>query len=150
MTFIDTNVLVYSADKRDLSKQVIARGLIAIALDNRQYVVSWQVLNEFANVALTKLAMSEDEVCDYLSYFRRLQLQMPKQEMTERALDIRKRYGIQFYDALIVAAAEAGGCDEIYTEDLNDGQMYCGMKAVNPFKEFDNNKQGEKANEQNA
>ncbi len=150
MTFIDTNVLVYSADKRDLSKQVIARGLIAIALGNRQYVVSWQVLNEFANVALTKLAMSEDEVCDYLSYFRRLQLQMPKQEMTERALDIRKRYGIQFYDALIVAAAEAGGCDEIYTEDLNDGQMYCGMKAVNPFKEFDNNKQGEKANEQNA
>ncbi len=150
MTFIDTNVLVYSADKRDLSKQVIARGLIAIALDNCQYVVSCQVLNEFANVALTKLAMSEDEVCDYLSYFRRLQLQMPKQEMTERALDIRKRYGIQFYDALIVAAAEAGGCDEIYTEDLNDGQMYCGMKAVNPFKEFDNNKQGEKANEQNA
>lgn len=49
MTLIDTNVLVYSADKRDLSKQVIARGLIALALDNRQYVVSWQVLNEFAN-----------------------------------------------------------------------------------------------------
>jgi len=26
------------------------------------------------------------------------------------------------------------GCDEIQTEDLNDGQTYCGIKAVNPFK----------------
>lgn len=134
MTFIDTNVLVYSADKRDLRKQVLARSLVASALDNRQYVVSWQVLNEFANVALSKLAMSEDEVCDYLSYFRRLQLQMPKPEMTERALDIKKRYGIQFYDSLIVAAAEASGCDKIFTEDLSDGQVYCGIKAINPFK----------------
>ena len=137
MTFIDTNVLVYSADKRDLRKQLRARGLIAAALDNRQYVVSWQVLNEFANVALTKMSMTEDEVCDYLSYFRRLRLQMPEPEMTERALAIRKRYGIQFYDSLIVAAAEASGCDEILTEDLNDRQVYCGMKAVNPFKDLE-------------
>ena len=41
---------------------------------------------------------------------------------------------VYFYDALIVAAAEASGCDEILTEDLNDGQVYCGVKAVNPFK----------------
>lgn len=33
-----------------------------------------------------------------------------------------------------VAAAEAGGCDEILSEDLSDGQVYCGIKAVNPFK----------------
>ena len=50
------------------------------------------------------------------------------------AIDTKERYGIQFYDALIVAAAEANGCDEILTEDLNDGQTYCGIRAVNPFK----------------
>ena len=50
------------------------------------------------------------------------------------ALEIKGQYGIQFYDALMVAAAEASGCDEILTEDLNDGQIYCGVKAVNPFK----------------
>jgi predicted nucleic acid-binding protein len=53
---------------------------------------------------------------------------------TRRAVWIKGRYDLQFYDSLIVAAAEAGGCDEILTEDLNDGQIYCGVKAVNPFK----------------
>jgi predicted nucleic acid-binding protein len=48
-------------------------------------------------------------------------------------LEIKGQYGIQFYDALMLAAAEAGGCNEILTEDLNDGQLYCGIKAVNPF-----------------
>ena len=134
MKFIDTNVFVYFVDRRDMRKQTIARSLIASALGSQQYSITWQVLNEFGNVALSKLAMTEDEVCVYVSRFRNIRMQMPKPEWTERALMIRKQYGIQFYDALIVAAAEASGCDEILTEDLNDGQVYCGVKVVNPFK----------------
>ena len=42
--------------------------------------------------------------------------------------------GTQFYDSLMLAAAESAGCGEILTEDLNDGQMYGTIKAVNPFK----------------
>ncbi|MBR4251546.1 MAG: hypothetical protein IKQ15_04520 [Kiritimatiellae bacterium] len=42
--------------------------------------------------------------------------------------------GTQFYDSLMLAAAESAGCREILTEDLNDGQMYGTIKAVNPFK----------------
>jgi len=134
MKFIDTNVFVYFVDRRDLRKQSIARDLIASALAIPQYSITLQVLNEFANVALLKLSMNEDEVCEYISYFRKVNVQMPKLEWTDHALLIRKQYGIQFYDALMVAAAEASGCDEILTEDLNDGQIYCGVKAVNPFK----------------
>ena len=134
MRLIDTNVFVYFVDRRDLRKQAIARELISAAFGNPQYLIAWQVLNEFANVALAKLSMTEDEVCEYVSCFRSIAVRMPKPELTERALMIRKRHGIQFYDALIVAAAEANGCDEILTEDLNDGQIYCGIKAVNPFK----------------
>ena len=44
---------------------------------------------------------------------------------------------LDFYDALIVAAAEYAGCDEVLTEDLNDGQIYGSIKAVNPFKDFE-------------
>ena len=51
---------------------------------------------------------------------------------------------MRFIDSLLLAAAEANGCSEFWSEDLNDGQMYCGMKAINPFKEFGKNKQGEK------
>ena len=134
MKFIDTNIFVYFVDRRDLRKQSIARDLIALALDNPEYSITLQVLNEFANVALLKLSMHEDEVCEYISYFRNVSVRMPRAEWTDHALMIRKQYGIQFYDALMVAAAEASGCDEILTEDLNDGQIYCGVKAVNPFK----------------
>ena len=55
-------------------------------------------------------------------------------EWTDKALQIKERYGIQFFDSLLLAAASDNGCDEILTEDLADGQTYCGVKAVNPFK----------------
>ena len=55
-------------------------------------------------------------------------------DSTVRALELRKQYGLQFYDALLLAAAESAGCDKILTEDLNDGQVYCGITAENPFK----------------
>ena len=45
-----------------------------------------------------------------------------------------QEYGIQYYAALVVSAAEKLGCHEIVSEDLNDGQLYRCMKAVNPFK----------------
>ena len=52
----------------------------------------------------------------------------------ERACDIVERYGLQFYDSLLLAAAQVNKCLEFWSEDLNDGQTYCGIKAVNPFK----------------
>ena len=96
-------------------------------------MISAQVLNEFANVALKKLAMSEEEVRQYIEAFQHIRVALQQIDWTVRALDIRKQYGLQFYDSLLLAAAESAGCDEFLTEDLNDGQTYCGIKAVNPF-----------------
>ena len=52
------------------------------------------------------------------------------------AIGLMGRYNIQFFDSLLLVAAQENGCDEILTEDLNDGQMYGSVKAVNPFKNF--------------
>ena len=52
----------------------------------------------------------------------------------ERGLDVAERYQLQFYDSLLLATAEVNGCNEFISEYLNDGQIYCGMKVVNPFK----------------
>ena len=134
MKFIDTNVLIYFVDGRNQAKQSIARTVIADAIGNPEYVMSLQVLNEFANVSLKKLGMTEDEVRQYIEAFQRMRIVFQQSGWTVRALEIRKLYGLQFYDSLLLAAAEASGCDEFWTEDLNDGQMYCGIKAVNPFK----------------
>jgi predicted nucleic acid-binding protein len=48
-------------------------------------------------------------------------------------LEIHAFCQISIWDALVVAAAEAGGCDTILSEDFNDGQRYCGILAQNPF-----------------
>ena len=135
MTFLDTNILVYSVDKKNPSKKICARGIVVDAIKGGNYMISAQVLNEFSNVALLKLQMTVAEVRKFVSMFKLMNVVSLDFEWTERALDIKKRYGIQFFDSLLLAAAEANGCDEIYTEDLNDGQVYCGIKVVNPFKE---------------
>ena len=134
MKFLDTNVFVYFVDSRNPEKQAIARTVLTNAIGNRQYTISPQVLNEFANVALKKLGMSEEEVRQYVEAFQHIRIACQQDGWTIRALEIRKQYGLQFYDSLLLAAAESTGCDEILTEDLNDGQVYCGIKAVNPFK----------------
>ena len=74
------------------------------------------------------------EILCALDIFSRFNLEKGTFASVRRALEIKSQYGIQFYDALMVAAAEASGCGKILTEDLNDGQIYCGVKAVNPFK----------------
>ena len=133
MKFIDSNVLVYFADGRNQKKQTIARAILANAMGSQQYVISHQVLNEFANVSLKKLGMTEDEVRQYIEAFQHIHVVFQQDGWVVRALEIRKLYGLQFYDSLLLAAAESAGCDEFLTEDLGDGQVYCGIKAVNPF-----------------
>jgi predicted nucleic acid-binding protein len=44
-----------------------------------------------------------------------------------------ERYGISYRDAAIIEAARAGGCREVYSEDLAAGRDYAGVMIVNPF-----------------
>jgi predicted nucleic acid-binding protein len=95
--------------------------------------VSTQVVNEVANVALTKFRLSRNEVEDALRLFRSFHIVTQTVETTFAALDLRESHKINFWDALIVAAALAGGCKTLYTEDLNHGQKIAGLKVVDPF-----------------
>ena len=49
-------------------------------------------------------------------------------------MDVRAEYCVPFYDGMIVAAAEQGGCGRIWSEDLNPGQKYFGIAVENPFR----------------
>ena len=134
MKFLDSNILIYAADETQPEKFERACNIVEDAISGRGYVISSQVLNEFASVMYRKLKKSDNEVRELISIARTIKTVPLLPEWTQLAIDTKERYGIQFYDALIVAAAEANGCDEILTEDLNDGQEYCGIRAVNPFK----------------
>ncbi len=134
MTFLDTNVLVYSVDGNDPAKQVVAREIVVSAVRGGGFLISAQVLNEFSNIALLKLKLSVEEVRKFVSFFSRIGVVSLESRWTDAALLLKQRYETQFFDSLLLVAAQENGCDEILTEDLNDGQMYGSVKAVNPFK----------------
>ena len=136
MTFLDTNVLIYSIDGKDPAKQVVAREIVVSAVRGGGFLISAQVLNEFSNIALLKLKLSVEEVRKFVSFFSRIVVVSLESRWTDAALLLKQRYETQFFDSLLLAAAQENGCDEILTEDLNDGQMYGSVKAVNPFKNF--------------
>lgn len=129
-TFIDSNVLIYllSADagKADQAEIVLRKGGL----------ISVQVLNEIANVALRKLGMSWEEINEVLSLIRMV---CPVEPLTiethDEGLFLAERYGLSVYDAMIVAAALIGGCDTLYSEDMQDGLLIDNqLRICNPFK----------------
>ena len=135
MRFFDTNILVYAATSQEPHKADIARELIQHALEvNHDGVISVQVMTEFANVMKTRFNATATEIDEWVSQFYPLLVTEVTMDVVRNALYIKEEYGIQFYDALIVATAEKLGCHEIVTEDLNPNQTYRGMAVVNPFK----------------
>ena len=134
MTFLDTNILVYSVDKNDPVRHAVARKIVLSAVSSRDFLISAQVPNEFSNIALLKLKMSVEETRKLVSFFSRMNVVSADWDWTDKALTLKQSYGTQFFDSLLLVAAEENSCEEILTEDLNDGQMYGSVKAVNPFK----------------
>jgi len=127
--FFDTNILIYAVSQND------SRAEIAEALLSRGGIISVQVLNEFAATASCKLDMSWGEIADALGAFRALSKPvLPLTvELHEAALELAARYGYHIYDALIVAAAIKGGCDALFSEDMQDGQRIGKLTIRNPF-----------------
>lgn len=134
--FLDTNVLVYTFDSSAPRKQKIARSLVAHALTDRAGIISYQVTQEFLNVALRKFnpPMSSMEA---QSYLRRVLMPLcevyPDSSLYSDALSIASKTGWTFYDALIVASAATGKCPVLLTENLKSGRVIQSVEIRNPF-----------------
>ena len=137
MRFFDTNVLIYAASSQDPRKSAIACELIQHAWEvHHDGVISCQVMTEFVNVMQGRFKVPAAEIDEWVSQFYPLLATEVTMDAVRNALYVKEEYGIQYYDALIVATAEKLHCHEIVTEDLNDGQVYRGMMAINPFKDL--------------
>ena len=134
MKFLDSNILIYAADDAQTDKFARACDIVDAAVHGNGFVISAQVLNEFSSVMYRKLKKTDEEVRELVLIAQNIKTVPVLPEWTQLAIDIKARYGIQFYDSLLLAAAQANGCEEFWSEDLNDGQMYGSVKAVNPFK----------------
>ena len=133
----DTNILLYavSADPSDAAKRNRAAEVLA---DRDNLALSVQVLQEFYHQATRTSRpsrMSHDEALEYLDRFAEIPVLPVTSEIFRRATELCNRYGISYWDAAIIAAAAALGCDAVYSEDLNDQQDYGGVRVINPFTE---------------
>ena len=135
MVFFDSNILVYAAYLQDLRKRKIAATILEYAELHGTGVISLQVLREFVNVLYKKSDRSPQQIQALARGYRRaFPCISDSEEQLFQGMEIKERHGLQFYDALVVASAEAAGCDTIYSEDLSHGVVYEGIRVENPFK----------------
>jgi predicted nucleic acid-binding protein len=134
--FVDANVLVYARDAADPVKQRQAADWLAALWTERRGRLSVQVQNEFYVVATRKLRPgmpAADAQADVraLDAWRPLDL---TPALTQEALALEGRFGLHFWDALVVAAARRAGCRFLLSEDLQAGQDFDGVVVVSPFR----------------
>lgn len=133
--FLDTNVLVYAYDVSAGEKHELAREMVEELWRTRNGCVSVQVLQEFFVNVTRKIpkplstAQAKEIVSD-LGYWR---AHSPSTRDVVEAIDLHERLQLSFWDAMIVRSAASLGCGTLYTEDLNAGQAYDGIRTKNPF-----------------
>jgi predicted nucleic acid-binding protein len=134
--FLDTNIFVYSFDASAPKKAAQAKTLIRSAIETRGGIVSYQVVQEFFNVALRRFAtpMSSTDAEQYLSVtFRPLLSVHSSAALYGEALRLGARFRLPWYDSLIVASAIEGQCGVLYSEDFQHGQKLGSVTISNPF-----------------
>ena len=134
--FIDTNILVYSFDNENSHKRNIALKLISEALTQSKGIISYQVVQEFMNVALKKFKVpfNTNDCQKYLTVVLEPLCEVYASiDLYHKALEISERWQFSFYDSLIISAALKSECSIIYTEDLQHGQKFFELEIVNPF-----------------
>ena len=136
MVFIDTNVWVYALSSQDHAKKNAAVDLIAKSYRDDMICVSSQVLKEFANFAFRKTRKSAAEINAMFSRIGSYTFVADTKELVADGVTGRETWQVGFYDALIIAAANKAGCTTIFTDDLNNGQKYGNVVAINPFDQF--------------
>lgn len=134
--FFDTNILVYTFDADAPKKRDRSRSLVREALEKGNGAISWQVVQEFLNVARQKFQnpLTPGETADYLDQVLvPLWKVFPAPDLFHEAIAIQRQAEYRFYDSLIVASACHSGATILYSEDLQDGRTFGKTKIVNPF-----------------
>jgi predicted nucleic acid-binding protein len=137
--FVDTNVLVYAHDESAGGKRDQARALVEQLWESRDGCLSVQVLQEFFVTVTRKIAkpLNAETAKEIVADYSRWYLHVPAADDVLAAIGIHQRAGISFWDAMIVRSAAEIGCTLLYSEDLDPGQEYSGVRVENPFQPSD-------------
>jgi predicted nucleic acid-binding protein len=128
-SFADSNIVLYAIGK-DVHKAGIARALLA-----EHQTVSVQVVNECVSVCLRKLSFTREQAYAFArTLMDRTEVVSLDESTVDKAAAVAIRYQLSHWDALIVAAALLAGCETLYSEDLQHGQVFDErLTVINPF-----------------
>jgi predicted nucleic acid-binding protein len=138
MNAVDTNVLVYSLDRRYPVKRAKARNLFRqLRSDPAGALLLWQVAGEFVRQLRTWEVQGQLSHADskrYVGLFRRLLiLTMPTPQVLDRAFDLSERFSLSHWDSMLLGACIEAGVDTLYTEDMGALTTFDSVRLINPF-----------------
>lgn len=131
--FLDTNLLVYALDKHSPKKQQRCRKVLQELAKEQQGVISTQVLAECYAAAVRKLKADPLVVKNILHSLEHFEIVNVTPELIYDAIDCSIVNQLSFWDALIVVTAAHANCKQVWTEDLQPGQVIHGVEIYNPL-----------------
>ena len=136
LVFVDTKVLISAEDGAEADKQHSAPAWIERLWRARSGRLSTQVLNEFYVNVTRKLkpAMPQGDararVRRYAAGWNPWQID---HATVETAWAMEARHGLQYWDCLVLAAAQHSGCTLVLSEDMQHEGRYGAVQVINPF-----------------
>jgi predicted nucleic acid-binding protein len=135
--FLDTNIFVYALLASEPLKKQRALALVEQALANRRGCISYQVIQEFANVSTRKFAQrfTIEQCKEFIdAAMQPLNRVASSPVLLNAALDLQEQTRYSFYDSLVIAAALQAQAEVLYSEDLQHNQLLGGsLRVINPF-----------------
>jgi predicted nucleic acid-binding protein len=135
LVFVDANIFVYARDPRDSAKQSKAREWIRFLWDTQRGRTSAQALSEFYDTVTRKFqpGVARDDAWEEVQSYLAWNPQSVDTHVLMRANEVERRYQLNWWDCLIVAAAQVQGCVLLLSEDMQDGADYGGIILRSPF-----------------
>jgi predicted nucleic acid-binding protein len=132
--FLDTNIFVYAAAGRHSEEAKRRRALELI--ENENFGLSAQVLQEFYVTVVRKVQvpLSPERALEWIEQLETFPCLPLDSSFVKLAVEASVRHGLSYWDAAIIAAAEALGATILYSEDLNHGQQCGAVRVCNPFR----------------
>ncbi len=131
--FVDSNILVYAHDTSAGEKREQAAILVRNLWESGWGCLSVQVLQEFYTVTTRKQLLTPVAARQLVERYTNWPVHEPTASDVMSAIELHQEALVSFWDAMILTSAERLGCEVLYSEDLNAGQVVAGVQVQNPF-----------------
>ena len=137
--FIDTNIIIYCYSNSEMEKRIICQKLFETYSELN---ISKQVINEMTNILFKKFKLSSFDIKNTIEQISNIVFTCDFNFDTQiKAIELKDKYNLQYYDALIIATALENHCNIIFSEDMQHNQIIENkLTIINPFIKENNAK----------